>query len=80
MFTIGLLLALAGVLCILWALKRQDELDELIEDLNKWEMHLNGRANKLAADEQTLTQEWQMLKKAREELYDKRTAEPTDEC
>ena len=61
MFTIGLLLALVGVLCVLWALKRQDDLDELLEDLNKWEVHLNGRANKLAADEQTLTQEWKEL-------------------
>ena len=80
MFTIGLLLALIGVLCVLWALKRQDDLDELIEELDKREVALDERANRISADEQTLSQEWLMLKKAKEELnYDKRFAEPTDD-
>ena len=78
MFTIGLISILIGVLCVLWVLKRQDDLDELIEELDKREIQLDERANRLAADEATLTWEWQMLRKAREEIYDKRTTRSTD--
>ena len=78
MFTIGLLFALVGLLCVLWALYHQDKLDDIREELDKREIQLDERANRLAADEATLTQEWQMLRKAKEEIYDKRTAQPTD--
>ena len=81
MFTIGLLFTLIGVLCVLWALKRQDDLDELVEELDKREVALDERANRIAADEATLTNEWQMLRKAKEEFeyYEKRTARSTDD-
>ena len=80
MITIGLFFILVGVLCVLWALKRQDDLDELIDELDKREIALDERANRIAADEATLTLEWQMLRKAKEELYDKRFVRPTDGC
>ena len=80
MLTIGLFFILVGVLCILWALKRQDDLDELIDELDKREIALDERANRIAADEATLTLEWQMLRKAKEELeyHEKRTAKSAD--
>ena len=79
MFTIGLISILIGVLCVLWALKRQDDLDELVEELDKREVALDERANRISADEQTLSQEWLMLKKAKKELnYEKRFVESTD--
>jgi len=80
MITIGLIFALLGVVCMLRALYHQDKLDEIREELDKREVQLDERANRLAADEQTLIQEWQLLRKAKEEMIEhaKRTARSTD--
>lgn len=74
------LLVLAAILCIAWTVYRQDQLDELQEELEKMSVHLDERANRIAADEATLTLEWQMLRKARQEMEEhaKRTARSAD--
>jgi len=51
LLTITLIIILVATLCVLWALKRQDELSELKEELDKYSLHLDERANQLAADE-----------------------------
>ena len=51
MLTITLIFILVAALCVLWALKKQDELSELKEELDKYSLHLDERANQLAADE-----------------------------
>jgi len=80
MITVGLLLALVGVLCVLWALYHQDKLDDIRDELDKREIQLDERANRIAADEATLTQEWQILRKAKQEMEEhaKRTARSID--
>ena len=69
MLTITLIFILVAALCVLWALKKQDELSELKEELDKYSLHLDERANRIAADEQTLRSEWETLRKARASLY-----------
>ena len=80
MWIIGAIILLAALVCVLGTLSKLDELDDLREQLDKREVQLDERANRLAADEQTITLEWQMLRKAKEELRnEKRTAQPTDD-
>lgn len=69
--TLIVLLVLAAILCIAWTVYRQEQLDELEEELEKISVHLDERANRIAADEQTLKNEWAMLRKATEEINKK---------
>ena len=48
---LGIIVVLAGIFGVLWTVHRQDELDEREEDLDKYSIHLDERANRLAADE-----------------------------
>ena len=45
------------VICVFvlltWVILKMGELDELKEELDKYSVHLDERANRLAADEQT---------------------------
>lgn len=60
------------VICVFvlltWVILKMGELDELKEELDKYSVHLDERANRIAADEATLTQEWKNLRAAAEEL------------
>ena len=80
MWILGCIIFLAGMLCLLYALGKQDELEDFKEELDKREIALDERANRIAADEATLTQEWQILRKAKQEMEEhaKRTARSTD--
>ena len=70
MLTITLIAILVAALCVLWALKRQDELSDLKEELDKYSSHLDERANRIAADEQTLLSELDDLRRARAMFVD----------
>lgn len=48
---LGIIVVLAGIFGVLWTVHRQDELDEREEELDKYSIHLDERANRLAADE-----------------------------
>jgi len=63
-----IIVVLAAVICVLWTVHRQDELDERQEELDKYSIHLDERANILAADEATCRDMNLML---REELKKK---------
>ena len=80
MWILGCIIFLAGMFCLMWALGIQDEMGELKEELDKREVALDERANRLAADEATLIQEWQLLRKAKQEMEEhaKRTARSAD--
>lgn len=45
-------LVVAAMLAVLWAYSRQSELDERQDELDKYSLHLDERANLLAASEQ----------------------------
>ena len=66
-FVTGILVlgVIAGIAYIVW---RADELDEWEEELEKFSVHLDERANRIAADEATLTEEWKNLRAAAEEI------------
>lgn len=51
---LGIIVVLAAIIGILWTVHRQDELDEREEELNQISIDLDGRANRLAADEETV--------------------------
>lgn len=59
---------------------RSDVLDDKEEELSKFSVHLDERANRIAADEATLSNEWLLLKEAKKELdyHAKRTTRSTD--
>ena len=59
------LLVLAALFCIVWTVHRQDELDEREEELEQISIDLDERANRIAADEETLKS---MFKQLQEEL------------
>ena len=48
------LLVLAALFCIVWTVHRQDELDEREEELEQISIDLDGRANRIAAEEETV--------------------------
>lgn len=64
MWTIlGIIVVFAGIIGVLWTIYRQDELDEREEELDKYSVHLDERANRLAADEETCKLMFMQLKK-----------------
>lgn len=62
------IVALAAVIGNLRAFYRQSLLDDREEDLDEYSAHLDERANRIAAEEQTLKSEWQALRQARETI------------
>ena len=48
------LLVLSALFCIVWTVHRQDELDEREEELEQISIDLDGRANRIAAEEETV--------------------------
>ena len=62
------IVALAAVIGNLRAFYRQDLLDEREKDLDEYSAQLDERANRIAAEEQTLKSEWIALRQAREEI------------
>lgn len=63
-----IIVVITAIICILWTVHRQDELDERQEEIDKYSAHLDERANILAADEETCRDMNLML---REELKKK---------
>ena len=59
-------MVVAAIICILWTVHRQDELDEWEEELEQISSDLDGRANRIAAEEETINMQWAELRKARE--------------
>lgn len=71
MIVIYLLLAFLAAVCIggiCYIVYRLEELDEIKEELDKYSVHLDERANKIAAAEDALTIEWKSLRAAEEKL------------
>ncbi len=66
---LAIIVVLAGILGVLWTIHRQEELDEMEAELTAQSLALDERANRIAADEQTLRSEWETLRKARASLY-----------
>lgn len=62
------LLVLAALFCIVWTVHRQDELDEREYELEQISLDLDGRANRIAAEEENIKNEWQYLRMAKEML------------
>lgn len=83
--SIALIIAaiLAGfTICVtFYNFNRSEALDEKEEYLSKISVHLDERANRIAADEATLSNEWLLLKEAKKELdyHAKRTTRSTDD-
>lgn len=68
MSIVYILLGLVTIIVLGYGAKtmmRSDELDEFQEELDKYSVHLDERANKLAADEATIRQ---LYKELRQEL------------
>lgn len=65
---LAIIVVLAGILGVLWTINRQEELDDREAELTAQSLALDERANRIAADEQTLKSEWAMLRKARASL------------
>ena len=66
---LAIIVVLAAIIGILWTVHRQDELDDMEAELTAQSLALDERANRIAADEQTLRSEWEALRKARASLY-----------
>lgn len=62
------IVALAAVIGNLRAFYRQDLLDDREKNLEEYSAQLDERANRIAAEEETLKSEWQALRQAREEI------------
>lgn len=62
------IVALAAVIGNLRAFYRQDLLDDREKDLDEYSAQLDERANRIAAEEETLKSEWLALRQAREEI------------
>jgi len=58
-------IAVVVIIGIAWVISRSEALDEQQMELDKMSVHLDGRANRIAADEQTLQSEWQSLREAK---------------
>ena len=62
--TIALIIFAVGTFALLvWVLWKMTELDERQEELDKYSVHLDERANRLAADEGTLRTLYQSFKR-----------------
>ena len=68
--TLEIIVVLAAVIAILWIVHRQDELDDREAELEAQSLSLDERANRIAADEQTLLSEWEALRRARAMFVD----------
>ena len=62
------IVALSAVIGNLRAFYRQSLLDDREEDLDEYSAQLDERANRIAAEEETLKSEWIALRQAREAL------------
>ena len=62
------IVALAAVIGNLRAFYRQSLLDDREEDLDEYSAQLDERANRIAAEEETLKSEWIALRQARKEI------------
>lgn len=62
------IVALAAVIGNLRAFYRQSLLDDREEDLDEYSAQLDERANRIAAEEETLKSEWIFLRQARKEI------------
>ena len=62
------IVALAAVIGNLRAFYRQGLLDDREEDLDEYSAQLDERANRIAAEEETLKSEWIALRQARKEI------------
>ena len=62
------IVALAAVIGNLRAFYRQGLLDDREEDLDEYSAKLDERANRIAAEEETLKSEWIALRQARKEI------------
>ena len=60
------LLVVAAIICILWTVYRNEELDDREAELEAQALALDERANRIAADEETLKKEWKYLQQASE--------------
>ena len=63
-----IIFAICAFLLLAYAIWWNESLDEWQEELDKYSVHLDERANRIAADEATLTGEWKALQKAKEEI------------
>ena len=59
------LIAVAAIIGILWTVYRQEHLDEREKELEQISIDLDGRANRIAAEEETIKSEWAALRQAR---------------
>ena len=66
--TLEIIVVLAAVIAILWTVHRQDELDDREAELEAQSLSLDERANRIAADEETLRSEWKCLQQASEKI------------
>ena len=64
-FILLAIVALAAVIGNLRAFYRQGLLDDREEDLDEYSAQLDERANRIAAEEETLKSEWIALRQAR---------------
>ena len=67
-FILLAIVALAAVIGNLRAFYRQGLLDDREEDLDEYSAQLDERANRIAAEEETLKSEWIALRQARKEI------------
>lgn len=68
MLTVITFILAAGVICaVAWVIYRSDKLDEREDELAKYSVHLDERANKLSADEETVRMLNLQLRQALEE-------------
>ena len=67
-FILLAIVALAAVIGNLRAFYRQGLLNDLEEDLDEYSAQLDERANRIAAEEETLKSEWIALRQARKEI------------
>ena len=75
---LGIIVVLAAIFGVLWTFYRQDELDEREEELDKMSVHLDERANRIAAEEETIKLEWKCLRQAKD-MLDKQQKEELKE-
>jgi len=70
------IIAIAVILGIAWVFYRSEQLDEWEEELDKMTIHLDGRANRIAAEEATLKAQWSALRMAKESIEKEREGQP----
>ena len=71
-----IIVVLAAIIGILWAVHRNDELDDREDELKQNSLDLDERANRIAAEEETLKMEWAELRKAKEAIDNQREGKP----